>query len=319
MGNIRHPRRGSLQYWPRKRAKHRVARIRFWPAENKTKPLGFIGYKAGMTHVMAIDNHPKSLTKGESIAIPTTIIDCPPLHVAGAAFYKDHKKATSFLSSAEKHLSRRVPVAKEKKGETAQEFPAADTFDDVRLLVQTLPHKSTDTKTPKLLEIALGGSKDDKIKYTQSIMGKEIMISDVFDSGNSVDVHGITTGKGFQGTVKRFGVPVRQHKAEKTKRGIATLGSWTPKRVEYSVAQPGKMGYHLRTEYNKQILKLAAKPDFNPKGGIHKYGLLQHPYLLLKGSVLGPKKRALVLTSCRRPNFSFTKEAPEITYTSIKS
>ncbi len=318
MGNIRHPRRGSLQYWPRKRAKHRLARIRFWPnggKESKTKPLGFIGYKAGMTHVLAIDNHPKSLTKGESIAIPTTIIDCPPLQVAGAAFYKDQHKVNSFLSSAEKHLSRRIPLSKKP----VKEFPPADTFDDVRLLVQTLPHQASDTKTPKLLEIALGGSKEEKIKYVQSMLGKEILVSDAFDAGNSVDVHGITKGKGFQGTVKRFGVPVRQHKAEKTKRGIATLGSWTPKRVEYSVAQPGKMGYHLRTEYNKQILKMASKPDFNPKGGIHNYGLLQHPYLLLKGSVMGPKKRAVVLTPSLRPNPAFTKEAPEITYTSIKS
>ena len=151
------------------------------------------------------------------------------------------------------------------------------------------------------------------------MLGKEIAIADAFEAGNSVDVHGITKGKGFQGTVKRFGVPVRQHKAEKTKRGIGTLGSWTPKRVEYSVAQPGKMGYHLRTEYNKQILKLAVKPDINPKSGIHKYGLLRHPYLLLKGSVPGPKKRAMVLTPSLRPNPAFTKEAPEITYTSIKS
>ena len=54
------------------------------------------------------------------------------------------------------------------------------------------------------------------------MLGKEIKVEDVFESGVSVDVHGITKGKGFQGTVKRFGVPIRQHKAEKTKRGIGT-------------------------------------------------------------------------------------------------
>ncbi|MBI4983353.1 50S ribosomal protein L3, partial [Candidatus Woesearchaeota archaeon] len=83
MGDSHHPRRGSLQFWPRKRSKHSLARIRSWIKEPKAKPVGFIGYKAGMNHLLVIDNRPKALTKGETIAVPATIIECPPLSVCG--------------------------------------------------------------------------------------------------------------------------------------------------------------------------------------------------------------------------------------------
>ena len=93
-----------------------------------------------------------------------------------------------------------------------------------------------------------------------------------------------------------------QHKAENKKRGIANLGAWTPKRASFRVPQTGKMGYHQRMEYNKQILKIGTDPkEVNPKGGFLHYGLVKNTYLLIKGSVPGPAKRAIVLTYPRRP------------------
>lgn len=306
-------RRGSIQIWPRKRAKHSLARIRSWPNLNQTKPLAFIGYKAGMTHVLAIDNRPKSLTKDQEVGLPATIIDCPPMLVAGVSFYKYAKKISQvFAKNPDKNLTRKIQLPKKEKGM----MKGIDDFDDLRLLVQTQPGlTTTGTKKPKLLEIALGGGKDEKLRYAQEKLGQEIKIEEVFEAGNSVDAHGITKGKGFQGTVKRYGIPIRSHKAEKTKRGIGTLGPWQPKRVLFSVAQPGKMGYHLRTEYNKQILKVSNKAEeVNPKSGIKHYGLVKSNYMLIKGSVPGPKKRALVLVLSVRPNRKMMKEAPEVRY-----
>lgn len=315
MPKVSHPRRGSMQYWPRKRSRHTLARIRAWATESKAKPLGFIGYKAGMTHVMANDNRPKSMTKGERIAMPVTIIDCPPMMVMGAAFYKKTaeglvKVGSILASNLNKHVGKAFPIP--KKG--TKKLEEITEFDDLRLLVHSQPEKvaAVNAKKPKLLEIALGGSKADKQNYIKNNLGKEITVSDVFDRGVAVDVHGIGKGKGFQGTVKRFGVPIRQHKAEKTKRGIATLGSWKPKRVEFTVAQSGKMGYHLRTEYNKQILKIGSNGEVNPKGGILNYGLVQNPYVLLRGSVVGPQKRAVVLTAPIRVNKPIVKDGFDV-------
>jgi len=307
------PRRGSMQFWPRKRSRHSLVRVRSWPQNNQTKPLAFIGYKAGMTHLFADDNHPKSLTKGENIFFPTTIIDCPPMVVAGISFYKNSKKIAQILApKLDKTLKKKIQLSKkeQKKVEDIKEF------DDLRILVHTQPKLTpTGTKKPKLLEIALGGKKEEKLEYAKQKLGQEIRVEEVFESGNSTDIHATTTGKGFQGTVKRFGVMIRSHKAEKTKRGIGNLGAWTPKRVDFRVPQPGKMGFHLRTEYNKQILKISDKPEeINPKSGLKKYGLIKNHYLLLKGSIPGPKKRALVLIHSIRPNKKMTKDAPDVTH-----
>ncbi len=319
MPQAHHPRRGSMQFWPRKRARHSLVRIRSWAAENKAKPLGFIAYKAGMTHLLVIDNRPKSLTKGENIMVASTIVDCPPMSAVGVSFYKNTsrglQKITSVLAEKRaKELSKLVQLPKK----ATKNLNEVREFDDLRLLVHSNPKLAgIGTKKPKLLEIALGGSKDEKLAYVKNILGNDVKVEEVFQSGNSVDVHGVSKGKGFQGTVKRYGVPIRQHKAEKTKRGIGNLGSWTPKRVQFTVAQGGKMGYHQRTEYNKQILQLGLDgKNVTPKGGLQKYGLVTNSYLLVRGSVQGPRKRALVLTPSIRPNEKMTKEAPEVAYVS---
>ena len=320
MPKARHPHRGSMQFWPRKRAKASLARVRSWAAEKQAKPLGFICYKAGMTHLQVVDNHPKSLTKGENIALASTILDCPPMIVVGVSFYKNSdsglKKSNSILSEKlSKELGRKVQLPKK----TVKKLADVKEFDDLRLLVHTQPSLvSIGTKKPKLLEIALGGEKEEKLNYVKEVLGKEIKVSDVFDSGNSVDVHGITKGKGFQGTVKRYGVPIRQKKSEKTKRGIGNLGAWTPKRVDYRVPQTGKMGFHLRTEYNKQILKVGEDgKDVTREGGLTKYGLVKNNYILLKGSVSGPRRKAVLLAASIRPNKKIMKEAPEVKHISL--
>ena len=43
MPTIRSPRRGSMQFWPRKRAKRMHARVRTWAEIKDVKPLGFAG------------------------------------------------------------------------------------------------------------------------------------------------------------------------------------------------------------------------------------------------------------------------------------
>lgn len=323
MSKASNPHRGSMQFWPRKRSRHSFVRIRSWAKSNKVKPLGFIGYKAGMTHVMALDNNPKSMTKGEKISVPVTIFDCPPMFVLGVSFYKKSllsNKKVAFISASEiskdvkKLLQKKISLP--KKGTT--NFDNLPEFDEIKMLVVSKSASTaTGVKKPKMLEIALGGSKDDKLNYAKENLGKEIKINEVFEEGVFVDAHAVTKGKGFQGTVKRYGVSMMSHKAEKVKRGIANMGAWTPKRVDYRVAQPGKMGYHLRTEYNKQVLKIGEDHDsINPKSGLHKYGLVKNDYLLVKGSIAGARKAPVLLADAIRADPRAHKDAPEITYIS---
>lgn len=317
---MHHPHRGGMQFWPRKRAARALAKVRNWAVPMKeTKLAGFIAYKAGMTHVMAMDKSATSPTKGMEIARAATIVECPPMKVSGIRFYK---KTTDGLKLAGEVFSQKVDKELKRKTGIGKNTEVPREFDEVRLVVYSQPKMTgIGKKMPDVSEIGIGGnSPQEKADYAKTLLDKEIRVTDLFKEGQVVDIHAVSKGKGFQGTVKRFGVKRRQHKSEKTVRGVGTLGSWHPNRVLYTVAQPGKMGFHQRTEYNKLIYKISSKPEeINQAGGITHYGNVANDYVLIKGSVTGVKKRALILTQPKRQHAKFKMVQPEITYISTAS
>ena len=64
MSHPHRPRRGSIGFSPRVRARSEVPRVRAWPVQKEPKLLGFAGYKAGMTNLIMRDEMPNSLTNG---------------------------------------------------------------------------------------------------------------------------------------------------------------------------------------------------------------------------------------------------------------
>ncbi|MEM1687157.1 MAG: 50S ribosomal protein L3, partial [Zestosphaera sp.] len=75
------PRRGSLGVRPRKRAAEFVPSVRAWPEVTlgSPKPLAFLGYKVGMTHVILVDDRPGRPTYGQEIFVPVTVVETPPM------------------------------------------------------------------------------------------------------------------------------------------------------------------------------------------------------------------------------------------------
>lgn len=309
-----------MMYWPRKRAKHIVARVRNWPTGKEPKLLGFAAYKVGMTHLLVNDNVPTSNTKGQDIQMPVTILECPPIKIAAINFYtKDayglHASGQILADKLDKELSRTLRLPKNKK-----ETKTPDNLADVRVLAYTQPKLTgLGKKRPEVLEIALGGSVEDKLKYAQEHLGKEINIADVFTEGQVVDTVSISKGKGFQGPVKRFGVMLRVHKSEKSRRNAGSLGPWHGHR-QYRVPKAGQLGFQQRTETNKHILKIGDKPeDINAKGGFLRYGNIKSNYILIKGSIPGASKRLITFVAPRRPVPTLPKEAPPISYVNKQS
>ena len=81
------PRKGSLQFWPRKRARKLLPRVN-WKAIDSGKNLkGFIAYKAGMASALVKDNTPDSMTKDKQITIPITIPTNTPTTKASKKLY----------------------------------------------------------------------------------------------------------------------------------------------------------------------------------------------------------------------------------------
>ena len=323
------PRRGSLAFSPRKRARDVVPRIRSWPDyEGEPKLLGFAGYKAGMTHVIMIDDRKNSPTYGEEISVPVTVLECPPLRVAGIRVYKNTVYGLQiakevWTTELDEHLSRRLPLPK-KINTDVESLKEIEDVAEVRLITYTQPYLITGvpSKTPEVMEYKVGGSDISSVlDYAISKLGKEIRVGEVFQEGAFIDVIAITKGKGFQGPVKRWGVITldAKHARSSKHRRVGTLGPWTPARVRWTVPQAGQMGFHQRTEYNKRIIKIGSNgEEITPEGGFVHYGVVRSDYILVSGSVPGPVKRLIRMRDAIRPP-RYTYEGINILYISTKS
>lgn len=86
-----HPRHGSLQYLPKKRTKHHRGRIRSFPRDTNPKApvhlTAFIGYKAGMTHIVREIERPGSKLHKKDAVEAVTILETPPMTVVGKFIY----------------------------------------------------------------------------------------------------------------------------------------------------------------------------------------------------------------------------------------
>jgi len=113
---------------------------------------------------------------------------------------------------------------------------------------------------------------DDVAKYE---VGQEIKVTDMFNDGDRIDVSGISKGKGFQGTIKRYG----QSGGPETHgsmyhRRVGSMGSNTsPARVFKGKRLPGHMGVDKITVQNLDIVKVDSERNL----------------LLVKGAIPGPK------------------------------
>jgi large subunit ribosomal protein L3 len=326
------PRKGSVAFSPRKRAVKQSPRIKSWPQIDETGLLGFTGYKVGMTHVKLTDNRKDSPTEGMEISTPVTILEVPPVVVMGIRAYKKTNRGLKTMmdvmaSEMNEDLGRKIPLP--EKYDTDSKLNKLneniDDIFDIRILIHTKPRQtSVPKKKPEILEVAVGGaSVSQKLEFATSLLGNEINAADVFSDGEYVDSIAITKGKGFQGPVKRWGIRIQYGKAARSSKGrhVGSLGPWSPERTMWTVPQAGQMGYHKRTEYNKQILKIGDESEvdsLNPDGGFVKYGLVKNNFIMVKGSLPGPTKRLIILRKTIRSH-KYHNEAPEISYISTAS
>lgn len=286
------PRKGSLQFWPRKRAYKLLPSVN-WNAINSGKNLkGFICYKAGMASAFVKDNTEHSMTKGKKIIVPVTILECPSMKILSVRFYKNGRVANEILAdNPEKNLKKVIKFPKKKGGKIED----VKDYDDIRIIVYSEVKKTNIKKTPDVVEIGLAGSLDEKLNYVKDKINKEISISEIFEKGQLADARGLTKGKGLAGPVKRFGITLKQHKSEKGRRRPGSLGPWHPARVIFRVPMAGQLGMFNRVAYNNKIINMGKSESLGMKG-ITNYGDVKTDYMILRGSVQGPHKRQILLT-----------------------
>jgi len=315
------PRRGSMAFYPRVRARSLESRIRSWadPKLEKSSLLGFAGYKVTNLNVLSVDDREKTPNFGKNVMNSSTLIATPPLKIIGIRAYSETTYGKNvifdaFAKDTDKYLSKRAPF-KFKEGKLEEINTQVDRIKHVVAVVSSYPNSaSLSQKKPFVWEIPIGGKDTkSKIDYVVSNFGKQVNIKDVFEAGQFIDISAITRGKGVEGPITRFGVKRKQHKSRKSVRALGTLGPISPAVVTYTVPRQGQRGFHQRTEYNKRILIISNSDkdsdiNINPKGGFEHYGLVKNDYIIVKGSVAGVPKR---LIKMRFPMRTISKKVVE--------
>ena len=124
---------------------------------------------------------------------------------------------------------------------------------------------------------------DSASEYT---LGQEIG-ADAFEAGASIDVSGVTKGKGFAGTMKRHGFHgvSSSHGAHKNHRKPGSIGACaTPGRVFKGMRMSGRMGGITQTTQNLTIQAIDVEKCL----------------ILIKGAVPGPKGAVVLLRSAAK-------------------
>ncbi|WP_234123269.1 50S ribosomal protein L3 [Clostridium hydrogenum] len=111
-------------------------------------------------------------------------------------------------------------------------------------------------------------------------VGAEIK-ADVFAAGEKVDVSGVSKGKGFQGTIRRWNAhrgPMSH--GSKFHRAVGSMGaSSDPSRTFKNKRMPGHMGHVNTTVINLEVAKVIPEKNL----------------ILIKGGVPGPNKGFVVI------------------------
>ena len=287
-----------------------------------------------MTHVVRDLDRPGSKMHKKEVVEAVTIIETPPMVIVGLVGYVETPRGLRSLTTVwAEHLSddlrrrfdknwynsKRKAFSKyakkyttdSGKSITAQLERVKQHCTVIRVLAHSLPRRvSTGQKKAHLLEIQVnGGTIEEKVDWAYCHFEKEVDVTSLFEQDENIDVIGVTRGKGFEGVTARWGTRKLPRKTNKGLRKVACIGAWHPARVMFTVPRAGQNGFHHRTEMNKKIYRIAKGSDANsastefdltsktitPMGGFPHYGSVKENFLMLKGCVAGPKKRALVL------------------------
>jgi len=341
---FRAPRHGSLAFSPRKRTKKHRGRIRSFPQDDKSKPChltGFMGYKAGCTHIVREANKPGSKLHNKETVEMVTIIETPPMVVVGVVGYVNSPRGLRALATVwTTHLSeefKRRMVKKwysSKKKAFTQYAKTLETNKNhidtelnrikkyctvVRVIAHTQASKlKLGSKRAHVMEIQVnGGTVEQKVDFAKSLFEKTVPIESIFQQSEMIDIIGVTKGKGFEGVTTRWGTRRLPRKTHKGLRKVACIGAWHPARVSWSVPRAGQNGYFHRIETNKKVYRVGkagtangstefdlTQKSITPMGGFPHYGQVSDDFLLIKGSVIGPKKRVVTLRQSLYPQVS---------------
>lgn len=337
------PRHGSLGFLPRKRSSRHRGKVKAFPKDDPSQPphlTAFMGYKAGMTHIVRDLDKPGSKMHKKEIVEAVTILECPPMIGVGLVGYVETPHGLRALTTVwADHLSdecrrrfyknwyksKKKAFTKYHKKNSANKENVTKELARIKkycTVVRVIAHTQIRKiklrqKKAHIMEIQVnGGTIDKKVEFAHGLFEKPIPVDTVFEENACIDIIGVTKGKGYEGVTTRWGVTRLPRKTHRGLRKVACIGAWHPAKVQYSVGRAGQNGYYHRTELNKKIYRIGkgirtengkviknnATTEFDltekaitPLGGFPHYGEVNEDFLMIKGSVVGPKKRIITM------------------------
>lgn len=285
------PRHGSLAFLPRKRSKRHRGKCKAFPQDPKSGDCyltAFIGYKAGMTHILRELTRPNSKAHKKDIVEGVTILETPPMVAVGYVGYQNTVRGlkavgTVWADNLGEEFKRRH-YKHWGKGQNRRAFTQARSEEDnakiekriiencdvIRLICHTqMKEVLTQFRQKKahVMEIQVnGGEIEAKVSFCKSKLEQKIAITDVFEKDGMCDTIAVTKGRGTEGVITRWGITRLPRKTHRGLRKVACIGAWHPARVSYTVARVGQNGYHHRTEINKKIY-MVGNGEVNCKAG----------------------------------------------------
>jgi len=338
------PRHGSLGFLPRKRTKRPGGKIKAFPKDDPKQQChltAFMGYKAGMTHVVRAVDRPGSKMHKSEIVEAASIIETPPMVVVGVVGYVETEFGLRMWKSVwANHLSdtckrrfyKNWYKSKKRKAFSKYQKSSAGEYDKavapsleelkkncqvIRAICHTQVNKlRIGQKKAHIKEIQVnGGSVAEKVDFAKGLFEQEVKVATVFSENEMVDVIGVTKGHGYHGVITRWGCTRLPRKTHRGLRKVACIGTWHPARVQFQVPRAGQRGYHHRTEINKKIFRIGEAGDqkscstetdlteksITPMGGFGHYGVVRNDWVMLKGCVVGCRKRVLTIRKTLLP------------------
>ena len=340
------PRHGSLGFLPKKRCRRGKGKCKSFPKDDASKPphlTSFMGYKAGMTHIVRDVDKPGSKLHKKETCEAVTVVETPPMVIVGVVGYVPTSRGLRSLGALwAEHLgddlrrrfyknwykAKKKAFTKYSAGEGGYAAKSAATAEQLKkhaTVIRVLAHTNVRAvgigqKKAHLAEVQVnGGSVEDKVDFALSLFEQPVGIDAVFSQDEMIDAIAITRGRGTEGVVARWGVSRLPRKTHRGLRKVACIGAWHPSRVMWTVARAGQHGFHHRTEMNKKVYKIGKKgdeshkatteydvtdKDITPMGGFPHYGVVDEDYIVLKGAIPGSKKRCITLRRSLVPQTS---------------
>jgi len=299
------PRHGNLGFLPKKRARRQQGKVKSFPQDDPKKPVhltAFLGYKAGMTHIVREVDRPSSKLNKKETVEAVTIIETPPLVIVGVVgyihtprglrayktIYAQHLNEEcrrrfykNWYSSKRKAFTKYSKKWEDESGKKALENDfkqMAKYCKVIRVLAHTqvkLLRKRQ--KKAHIMEIQLnGGTIEQKVAYAREHLEKQVPISQVFSKDEMIDTISVTKGRGFKGVTSRWHATKLPRKTHKGLRKVACIGAWHPAHVSYAVARAGQKGYHHRTEINKKIYRIGEAIQVKDGKTVKNTGSTEH-------------------------------------------